>query len=72
MPDDSNYWDKFWRKRMGRRRLISGAMLASGGLAAATMVGCGGESTTPHDDHRGSGTAGPDPAEYLALEFSRP
>jgi ABC-type transport system substrate-binding protein len=80
MPDDSTYWDKFWRKRMGRRRLISGAMLASGGLAAATLVGCGGESTsTPSDDDddgngngNGNGSPGNAGERYLALEYDKP
>ena len=43
MPQDSNYWDKFWRRRVGRRRLLTGAMLTGTGLAAATMVGCASE-----------------------------
>ena len=46
MPEDSNYWDKFWQKRYSRRRLISGTALAGTGLAAGAVVGCGGESGT--------------------------
>ncbi len=37
---ESNYWDKFWRKRVSRRRLMSGALVVGGGLAAASVVGC--------------------------------
>ncbi|HUF52190.1 MAG TPA: ABC transporter substrate-binding protein [Dehalococcoidia bacterium] len=37
---DSNYWDKFWKKRISRRRLMSGTLMVGGGLAAATVVGC--------------------------------
>src|SRR3990172_1226101 len=39
--DDSNYWSKFWRRRVSRRRLLTGTALATGGIAAATVVGCG-------------------------------
>ncbi len=79
MPEDSKYWDKFWRQRMGRRRLISGAMMASGGLAAATLVGCGGESTDDPGatDEPGATGATNDPSltpgeQYLALPFKTP
>ncbi len=41
----SGYWDGFWRRRLGRRRLLTGAAVAGGGLAAAALVGCGGKGT---------------------------
>ncbi|MBW1758157.1 MAG: hypothetical protein JRJ80_18585, partial [Deltaproteobacteria bacterium] len=54
---ESNYWDRFWRRRVSRRRLMSGAMVAGGGLAAASVVGC---ST---DESGGGGGGGGIPAE---------
>lgn len=46
----SEYWDKFWRRRVSRRRVLKGAALGASGLAVAGVVGCGdddgGASTT--------------------------
>lgn len=70
MPQDTNYWDKFWRRRVGRRRLLTGAMLTGTGLAAATMVGCAAE-----DPGSGPGTGDPDDlagAELTKIEFEKP
>ena len=61
---DSNYWDKFWRRRLSRRRLISGTLLTGGGLAAAAMVGCGGAETGPDDDDDDTSAVA---NEFLAL-----
>jgi peptide/nickel transport system substrate-binding protein len=78
MPEDSNYWDKFWQKRYSRRRLISGSALLGTGLAVGAVVGCGGESSGPPTGTgpTGSGGAcGPDatPGEqYLCLEYDKP
>jgi ABC-type transport system substrate-binding protein len=47
LMDESNYWDKFWRRRVSRRRLMGSAVMAGGGLAVAGIVGCGGESSGP-------------------------
>ena len=44
---DSNYWDKFWKKRLSRRRLMSGTLMVGGGLAAATVVGCSSDESGP-------------------------
>ena len=52
--EEPTYWDRFWRRRVSRRRLISGAALAGSGLAAAAVVGCGGD-----DSSNGSSTQGP-------------
>ncbi|MCI0814694.1 MAG: ABC transporter substrate-binding protein [Chloroflexi bacterium] len=60
---ESNYWDKFWRKRMSRRRLMSGALVVGGGLAAASVVGCTSDSSTS----TGGGTSG-SAADFLALQ----
>jgi peptide/nickel transport system substrate-binding protein len=47
---ESKYWDKFWKKRITRRRLMSGTLMVGGGLAAATVVGCATDEGTPGDD----------------------
>ncbi len=39
---ESNYWTRFWRRRLSRRRLLAGTALTGSGLAVATVVGCGG------------------------------
>src|SRR3990170_8537804 len=43
---ESDYWKKFWRRRVTRRRLLGGAVLGGSGLAAASILGCGGGGTT--------------------------
>ncbi len=40
---ESSYWDRFWRSRISRRRLLAGSALVGGGLAVAAVVGCGGQ-----------------------------
>ncbi|MGQ9572703.1 MAG: ABC transporter substrate-binding protein [Dehalococcoidia bacterium] len=37
---DSNYWQRFWKRRLSRRRLLRTAALSGAGLAAAAVVGC--------------------------------
>ena len=59
---ESNYWDKFWRKRISRRRLMSGAFVVGGGLAAASVVGCS-------SDESGN-TPGTGEDDGLAAEFN--
>ena len=56
---ESNYWDKFWRKRMSRRRLMSGALVVGGGLAAASVVGCTTDSSTSTSGGTGAWMAEP-------------
>jgi len=46
----SEYWDKFWRRRVSRRRVLKGVALSASGLAVAGVVGCG------DDDSDGSAT----------------
>ena len=77
MPQDSNYWDKFWRRRMGRRRLISGAALTGTGLAAAAVVGCGGEEAgspggSPGTNGNGNGPDVSAGQRYLELGYEQP
>jgi peptide/nickel transport system substrate-binding protein len=45
----SEYWTRFWRRRLGRRSFIGGATLGGGALAAAAAVGCNsdGRSNSP-------------------------
>ncbi len=85
MPDENNYWEKFWQKRTSRRRLLSGSALAGTGLAAAAVVGCSsdsGDSTDPTGTGGGGGGNG-DPTlycgedatpgeKYLCIEFDKP
>ncbi|HSP54942.1 MAG TPA: ABC transporter substrate-binding protein [Dehalococcoidia bacterium] len=51
----AEYWDKFWRKRISRRRLMTGTALAGSGLAVGSVIGCGGESTS-NNNGTGNGT----------------
>jgi len=43
--EEPTYWNRFWRRRVSRRRLLSGAALTGSGLAAAAVVGCGGDDS---------------------------
>lgn len=40
---DADYWERWARRRLTRRRLLSGALGAGAGLAAMSLVGCEGE-----------------------------
>src|SRR2546428_9499729 len=42
MATDSDYWSRFWRTRLSRRRLLQTSAVTAAGLAAAGVVGCGG------------------------------
>jgi peptide/nickel transport system substrate-binding protein len=37
---ESNYWRRFWARRLSRRRVLRAAALAGAGLGAAALVGC--------------------------------
>lgn len=50
--EDSNYWQRWNRRRVSRRALLGGAATTALGGAAALIVGCGGGSDNP-------GTSGP-------------
>ena len=43
MAADSDYWSRFWRRRLSRRRLLQTTAVSAAGLAAAGVVGCGGD-----------------------------
>lgn len=40
--DEPNYWTRWDKRRLSRRRLLTGAAGAGAGLAALSVVGCGG------------------------------
>lgn len=39
---ESDYWQRFSRRRIGRRALLRGAAVTGAGLAAGAVIGCGG------------------------------
>jgi hypothetical protein len=49
-----NYWTRWAKRRVSRRRLLKGAATVGAGLAAVSVVGCGGGG-----DEGASGTPGP-------------
>lgn len=63
---EESYWDKLWRRKLSRRRLLAGTMLAGGGLAAASIVGCGG--ATPGRTGNTGAPAGSDWDEWVASQ----
>ncbi len=52
--EEPNYWTRWAKRRLSRRRLLKGAAGVGAGLAVASMVGCGGGG-----DEGPAGTAGP-------------
>ena len=59
--DETNYWTRMADARTSRRRLLRGAALGGAGLAAAALVGCGGEdeeAPAPAATVTGGGAAG--------------
>jgi ABC-type transport system substrate-binding protein len=51
--EEPNYWTRWAKRRLSRRRLLQGAAGVGAGLAVASVVGCGGGKESP------AGTAGP-------------
>ena len=51
---ESNYWQRWAKRRLSRRRLLQGAASTGAGLALASVVGCGSGEEGP-----ATGTAGP-------------
>ncbi len=41
---EHDYWQRFWDRRLSRRRALRAALWGGAGLAAAAVVGCGGGS----------------------------
>jgi peptide/nickel transport system substrate-binding protein len=58
---DTNYWERWTRKRLTRRRLLSGALGTGAGLAAMSLVGCesGNEGSPATPDASPLATASP-------------
>src|SRR6266498_3572851 len=56
--EEPTYWNRFWRRRLSRRRLLTGAALTGSGLAAAAVVGCGGDENTNNTPSDGGGEGG--------------
>ena len=54
MAGNDRLWLPSWRRRITRRRLLTGSALAASGLAAAAFVGCGDD-----DDSAGNGDGTP-------------
>ena len=59
---EANYWERWARRRLTRRRLLSGALGAGAGLTAISLVGCesgnGGPPVTADPSPVATGTAG--------------
>jgi peptide/nickel transport system substrate-binding protein len=57
--EEPTYWNRFWRRRLSRRRLLASAALTGTGVAAAAVVGCGGdESSSTTNTGAGGGEGG--------------
>lgn len=70
MQQESTYWQRFWGKRVGRRRLLQGAALGGVGLAAAAVIGCSDdESTGSTPAPSGSGAASDTPRSGGTVTF---
>ena len=56
----SEYWARFWRREISRRRLLKGAAVGASGLAVAGFVGCGDDDDDGGEtgDGTSTGTAG--------------
>ncbi len=77
MTEEPEYWNRFWRRRMSRRRLIAGAALTGSGLVAAAAVGCSSTTTTetPRDSTGAGGetpNAGADLGAETVIDARRP
>jgi ABC-type transport system substrate-binding protein len=62
--EEPNYWTRWAKRRLSRRRMLQGAAGIGAGLAAASVVGCGGggeegpaATTGPSGTPAGTGTA---------------
>src|SRR2546426_11084163 len=54
--DEPESWNRFWRRRVSRRRLLTGTALPASGLVAAAAVGC--SSSDNGADNGGSASPG--------------
>jgi len=61
--DERNYWQRLAARRLSRRRLLAGAAGTGAGLAALSLVGCGGgEEKPPSGSPSPGATAAPSPS----------
>jgi len=75
MAPDSNYWKRFWRRRVNRRRLIQVTALGGAGIAVAGVVGCGDDdepSATGTPTGAATATATPEPQPVLGGTYRTP
>jgi len=66
-----SYWDKVTRARLNRRRILQAAGLGGAGIAAATLIGCGGDDDAGTTGAASSGGAdGPlAPSQQLKVRY---
>jgi ABC-type transport system substrate-binding protein len=57
MSDESNYWLRMQRNRIGRRRFLGGAAATGVGAAALGLVGCGDDDDEPSATTAPAGSA---------------
>jgi len=57
--DEPNYWTRWSKRRLSRRRLLTGAAGVGAGLAALSVVGCGGGDEGPSPSPEASPGASP-------------
>ena len=62
MNRDVNYWGRFWKKRVSRRRVLGAAGLAWAGIAAGATVGCAKKEGAPPEGTAGIKTTATAPA----------
>jgi hypothetical protein len=64
-----DYWTRWAKRRLSRRRLLTGAAGAGAGLAALSLVGCGGgEEKGPTGTAAPAGTPGTPSATSRVLK----
>ena len=44
---DGGYWQRYWNRKINRRRLLQGTAMGAMGLGAAAVVGCGDDDESP-------------------------
>jgi peptide/nickel transport system substrate-binding protein len=49
---ESQYWNRFWRKRISRRALLGAGAVTALGAASGAIVGCNGGGSSATTDHR--------------------
>jgi len=52
MNEEPAYWNRFWRRRLSRRRLLTGVALTGSGLATAAAFGCSSKTSDGPADER--------------------